>query len=236
MSADCIALIVAGGSGKRFDESGSYKQFAPLCQHTVLWHAQQPFSNCKEISNTRIVVAKECVEIAHQALAEQATQVEIVARGGATRAESVYNGLADCADDTWILVHDAARPCLSTAALQRLLTYRTQEEGSRGDGAVLALPLNDALKRAQEQRIEAVIERAGLWTMQTPQLFRAGTLKKLLPQYLDAADEAEAVWRGGGTVDIIAGDRYNIKITYTEDLQIAELLLQNRAAQEQMIR
>lgn len=220
--AECIALLPAAGSGQR---CGALKQFAPLCGRSVLWHAVQPFLSCAQVTQVRVVVAADKVTAAQQALADGAVQVLPV--GGETRAASVYNGLAQVPPQTWVLVHDAARPCLSAAALARLLAVCDEDSG---DGAVLALPQDDALKQVADGRLTATVARDGVWAMQTPQLFRAGRLRQVLQQFPAAADEAEAVLAAGGAVQVVPGERQNIKITVSEDLSLAERLL--RTAEE----
>lgn len=214
---DCIAVIAAGGASRR---CGALKQFAPLHGKTVLWYALQAFVDCPLISQIRVVVAAAHLETAQTALADCGDKVTVLPVGGATRGESVYNGLPDCPAERWIAVHDAARPCLSAAALQRLLSGGNDEAG-----AVLALPVAEALKTVAAGQLQAVVPRERVWAMQTPQLFRAAPLKRALRQYPQAADEAEAVLACGMPVKVIEGERRNIKITYPEDLELAEALL-----------
>jgi 2-C-methyl-D-erythritol 4-phosphate cytidylyltransferase len=148
--------------------------------------------------------------------------------GGATRAHSVLGGLsaagAGVEDDDWVLVHDAARPCLDAALIDRLI------EALRDDpvGGLLAIPLADTLKReGADRRIAATEPRAGLWRAQTPQMFRAGLLRRALENANLAriTDEASAVEALGLRPKLVMGSDLNVKVTYPEDLRLVQLIL-----------
>jgi 2-C-methyl-D-erythritol 4-phosphate cytidylyltransferase len=147
--------------------------------------------------------------------------------GGASRRDSVLNGLIAAVDavepNDWVLVHDAARPCLGKAELGRLI-----EAGSRDEtGAILAVPVADTLKRADEDlRILATEPRDGLWQAQTPQMFRHGLLLRALRGAPLVTDEAAAVEGLGHHPLLVEGSTRNIKVTFPSDLVIAERLLQ----------
>ncbi len=149
--------------------------------------------------------------------------------GGETRAESVRNGLRALRDRVaahdWILVHDAARPCLPAAVIDRLIATLA------GDavGGIAALPVADTLRRADaDHRIAAPIPRAGLWAAQTPQMFRHGILLDALERcdLSTVTDEAGAVEALGRTPRLVEGDPANLKVTYARDLALAAQLLQ----------
>jgi 2-C-methyl-D-erythritol 4-phosphate cytidylyltransferase len=151
--------------------------------------------------------------------------------GGAERFESVRNGLGAIRDEVgfedWVLVHDAARPGLSGDLLDRLI-------GGVGDdpfGGLLAVPVADTLKRADaDNRVLRTESRDNLWQAQTPQMFRYGLLQRAL-SLLDGAavtDEAQAVERMGFQAKLVAGDTTNIKVTYPQDIKLAELILGGR--------
>jgi 2-C-methyl-D-erythritol 4-phosphate cytidylyltransferase len=150
--------------------------------------------------------------------------------GGETRRDSVYNGLvaamAEVAADDWVLVHDAARPCLPATDLGRLLS----EVQADDVGGILALPVAETVKRASGDRIVATEDRAQLWLAQTPQMFRAGLLAQALQRAKGAVtDEASAVEQMGLKPRIVAGSRENLKVTWPGDLAIAEAILRGRA-------
>ena len=145
--------------------------------------------------------------------------------GGATRAESVRAGLAalDIADETPVLIHDAARPFLSAAVIERLL-----EALSHADGALPALPVADSLRRGVDGLVIGGVERDGLWRAQTPQAFRLKTIRDAYAAWTDAdapTDEAAVVERAGGRVRLVEGDARLMKLTYPEDFAMAEALL-----------
>ncbi len=154
----------------------------------------------------------------------------VTARGGEERSESVRNGLSALsgrlAADDWVLVHDAARPCLSRKDVDRLL----QIAGGHPVGGILAAPAADTLKRvAGESDILETVDRASLWRAQTPQMFRYGRLCEALDAALASGrrptDEAQALEWAGATPIVVPGSSANIKITNAEDLAIAAALL-----------
>jgi 2-C-methyl-D-erythritol 4-phosphate cytidylyltransferase len=158
-------------------------------------------------------------------------KVEPLFCGGETRRDSVYNGLvaamAAVDADDWVLVHDAARPCLSAFDLKQLIAECENDE----IGGLLAVPVSDTVKKAQKdeagaQRIAGTEDRAQLWLAQTPQMFRAGLLAQALRQAKGAVtDEASAVEQMGLKPRLVTGSRKNLKVTYPEDLALAESIL-----------
>ena len=158
-------------------------------------------------------------------------KLHVVFCGGATRAESVVNGLMATAsllaDDDWVLVHDAARPCLS----QEMLAALCAELADDPVGGLLAVPVADTLKHADaQQRIVATLSRDGLWQAQTPQMFRYGLLCKVLAGNFAVTDEAGAIEASGLKPRLVRADASNLKVTYPADLRLAEFILQGRRA------
>lgn len=161
--------------------------------------------------------------------------VGVVACGGATRAESVHNGLlalraGGASDADWVLVHDAAR-CLVTPALVNALLDACWDDPV---GGLLALPLPDTLKTARNGRVGATIDRSDKWLAQTPQMFRLGALLSALAPHAGASfkgvtDEASAMEAAGLAPRLVPGSARNFKVTYPEDFALAEALLNNRA-------
>ena len=208
------------------------KQYVPLAGRPLLWHAVHAVC-VPQVSAVFVVLAANDEHFARQDWSAFAGKVNPLYCGGATRRDSVLNGLAAVrgivdADD-WMLVHDAARPCLPAADLRRLI-----DEGA-GDaiGAILALPVAETVKRAGKdeggvQRIAATEDRAQLWLAQTPQLFRIGLLIQALSHTANATDEAAAVEALGLRPRLVLGSRENLKITYPEDVAIAEAILAAR--------
>ena len=221
------ALIPAAGRGTRYG-GAVLKQYLPVCGKAVLAHAIRVFQFHPQISGITVVLAEndQWFESAVGALSDA---VETVI-GGDTRAVSVRNGLSFISDyypeTEWVLVHDGARPCLSARCLDRLLEQGLQSP----DGAILAMPVGDTLKRTGEQReILETIDRNDLWAAQTPQLFRVRDLAKAIDTaHKDGrhlTDEASAMEYVGARPKLVMGSVANIKITYPEDLAIAEALL-----------
>ena len=151
--------------------------------------------------------------------------------GGKSRGETVLNGLQrierEVGVDDWILVHDAARPCVTSALLDRLIG----EVGADQTGGLLAVPVADTLKRANSgARVVGTEARAGLWQAQTPQMFRYGLLTRALQSadLADITDEASAIERLGMQPRLIASEISNLKVTFPEDLALAEMILRQR--------
>jgi 2-C-methyl-D-erythritol 4-phosphate cytidylyltransferase len=146
--------------------------------------------------------------------------------GGATRRDSVLNGLIAMANvvdpEDWVLVHDAARPCLARADLERLIDSVRDDDV----GGILAVPLADTLKRADAaDRIASTEPRERLWLAQTPQMFRHGTLLRAIGGSGQATDEAQAVEALGLKPRLVPGSPRNLKVTFPGDAAIAERLL-----------
>src|SRR5438067_11142236 len=205
------------------------KQYVPLAGRPLLWHAVRAVC-VPHVSAVFVVLAANDEHFARQDWSAFAGKLNPLYCGGASRRDSVLNGLvalggAVDADD-WMLVHDAARPCLPGADLRRLL-----EEGA-GDaiGAILALPVAETVKTAGKdeagvQRIAATQDRSQLWLAQTPQMFRAGLLTQALTKAPGATDEAAAIERMGLRPRLVLGSRQNLKVTYPEDVAIAQAIL-----------
>ena len=144
------------------------------------------------------------------------------------RADTVLNGLiaSELEPDDWVLVHDAARPCLTRAHLQKLIDELRDDPV----GGILAVKVADTLKRSDGAlRVLRTEERAGLWYAQTPQMFRLELLTLALQQCKSVTDEASAVEAMGLFPKLVEGDASNFKVTYPADLRLAELLLRERA-------
>jgi 2-C-methyl-D-erythritol 4-phosphate cytidylyltransferase len=156
-------------------------------------------------------------------------KLEVVSCGGAQRAESVLNGLfaaaTAIAPDDWVLVHDAARPCLSGVMLDRLIETLAEDPV----GGLLAAPCADTLKRADAaNRVAATIPRVGLWQAQTPQMFRYDPLLAALQAHKDVTDEAGAMEAAGFSPRLVEGMASNLKVTRPEDLSLAAWILHGR--------
>lgn len=229
----CVALVPAAGSGSRF-AANQPKQYQPLSGKPMLWHAVAALARAP-VETVFVVLAPEDKAFATYDWSAFAGKIETLYCGGETRRDSVYNGLvaamADVQADDWVLVHDAARPCLPPADLARLY------EECRNDeiGGILALPVADTVKRAGKdeagaQRIAGTEDRAQLWLAQTPQMFRVGLLAQALRQAKGTiTDEASAMEQLGLKPRLVPGSRENLKVTWPEDLALAQSILSRRS-------
>jgi 2-C-methyl-D-erythritol 4-phosphate cytidylyltransferase len=228
------ALIPAAGSGSRVAHEAP-KQYLPLLNgKPMLWHAIRAVC-LPGIEAVFVVLSAGDGQFARHEWNDLPARVEPLYCGGATRRDSVYNGLIAALEtaqpDDWMLVHDAARPCLPRADLERLVSECEHD----AVGGLLALPAADTVKRAAETqgavRSVATEDRSQLWLAQTPQMFRAGVLAQALQRTagLAVTDEAAALERIGLRPRLVRGSRENIKVTYPEDIAMAQAILRCRA-------
>lgn len=228
------AIVPAAGSGSRFG-ADTPKQYLPLLGKPLIWHTLAAL--CRHPGLDRVWVVLSPGDAWWQTPAwqglwlELGPKLEVVTCGGSTRAESVCNGLQAAATavapDDWVLVHDAARPCLSALMLDRLL----EELAEDPVGGLLAVPVADTLKRADEaQRVAATLDRDGLWQAQTPQMFRYGLLQAALAGRTQVTDEAGAMEAAGHAPRLVKSETTNLKVTYPADLGLAEWILRGRSA------
>ncbi len=221
-----VALVPAAGSGSRMG-GALPKQYLPLSGRPLIEHSLFALAAHPRIDKVYVVLSPEDGWWEGQGIAHD--KLVVLRCGGAARADSVMNGLKaianEIAADDWVLVHDAARPCLRAEHLDRMLAELADDEV----GGILAVPVADTLKRAESgQRIAETVPREGLWQAQTPQMFRHG----LLLQALEAAgsavtDEASAIERMGLRPKLVEGDARNLKVTYPRDLELAALILEH---------
>ncbi len=224
-AARLIGLIPAAGSGARIGGDVP-KQYVPIGGRAMLEHSIDALAADARVREIVVVVAGD--DQRHRSLAPR-ERVRVVPVGGASRAESVRNGLRalEASGEDWVLVHDAARPCLSPRELARLIGAVIDDEV----GGLLALPLADTLKRARDDRVDATLPREALWRAQTPQMFRRDLLLRALEAApdLDAiTDESSAVERLGLRPRLVAGSATNIKVTTADDWPLAVAILKAR--------
>jgi 2-C-methyl-D-erythritol 4-phosphate cytidylyltransferase len=224
-----VALVPAAGTGSRVGE-GTPKQYLELAGRPLLQHTLATLAAHPSIVRVFVVLAPGDERFHAMPARVMAQPVDPLYCGGETRAASVYNGLVAIRDavsgDDWVLVHDAARPCVSAAAIDRLIA----EAGDGDAGGLLALPVADTLKRQDaDGRIAATQAREGLWQAQTPQMFRYGLLVEALRRAgtAEVTDEAGAIEHIGLKPRLVMGEARNVKVTYSEDLALAELILRN---------
>lgn len=223
-AARYFALIPAAGVGARMG-AGSPKQYLDIGGKPMLQHTIAAFLSSPLISHTFVVVSPDDGYIDGIAPVDG---VSILRCGGASRLESVRNGLAAMrarvADADGILVHDAARPGLNAALIAKLI----DGVGDHPAGGLLALPVVDTVKRAAAGLSDATVPRAGLWLAQTPQLFSYGLLREALAAALDPdaiTDDASAVEALGLHPKLVEGHPRNLKVTLPDDIRIAAMYL-----------
>jgi len=227
-----FALIPAAGSGSRF-AGEQPKQYARLAGRAMLWHSVRAVC-VPPVETVFVVLAPDDGSFAAQDWSAFDGKVQPLYCGGEARRDSVYNGLVSVMNtvdtDDWVLVHDAARPCLPPRDLDSLL----RECQPDAVGGLLALPVAETVKKAAKdeagvQRIAATENRAQLWLAQTPQMFRAGLLAQALRRATGpVTDEASAIEQMGLKPRLVTGSRENLKVTFPEDLAIAEAFLARR--------
>lgn len=232
--ARCWAVLPAAGIGSRMG-GALPKQYIEVAGATIFEHSLRALLACQQISAVVVALHPQDTRAAGLAIVND-TRVQTVV-GGARRSDSVQAGLEalalQAAPGDWVLVHDAARPCLQLDDCARLITQVT---GS-GTGGILAQPVVDTVKRAGEDGLVAsTLDRNGLWRAQTPQMFRLGELRKALDraarQGLAVTDEASAMEMAGYPVQLVAASSGNLKVTVPADLQLAAWYLQAQGVRQ----
>jgi 2-C-methyl-D-erythritol 4-phosphate cytidylyltransferase len=217
------ALVPAAGSGARMGQELP-KQYLPLAGQPMIAHALNTLCASPDISTVFVVLAPGDELFHRYDWSHFGDKLQTLYCGGELRSDTVRNGLiaSELEPDDWVLVHDAARPCLTQAHLARLIADLRDDEV----GGILAIPAADTLKRADEhRRILRTENREHLWQAQTPQMFRVGLLTQALQQVGSFTDEASAVEALGLQPKLVTGDTRNFKVTYPQDMLLAELLL-----------
>ncbi len=193
----------------------------------MIYHALYTLCACELISTVFVVLSPEDTLFHAYDWSAFGDRLQTLYCGGATRADTVLNGLlaSELEPDDWVLVHDAARPCLNHKHLNKLI----DELKDDAVGGVLAVKVADTLKRSDEAlRVLCTENRELLWQAQTPQMFRAGLLTLALQRCRTVTDESSAIEAMGLRPKLVEGDASNFKVTYPQDLLMAELLLRER--------
>jgi 2-C-methyl-D-erythritol 4-phosphate cytidylyltransferase len=234
-SVRLIALVPAAGGGSRFG-GNMPKQYAPLAGRPLLARTMDRLREALDLHGIAVAVASD--DLYYDREIGVRDGVTVLRCGGPTRSDTVRNALqalaATCRDDDWILVHDAARPCVPQDALVRLVAHLD------GDavGGLLAVPVADTLKRGDGDvdapRVLRTENRAGLWQAQTPQMFRYGLLTRAMAHRSapECTDEAQAVELLGLSPRLIRGSQANLKVTFPDDLPLAAAILASQATSE----
>ncbi len=227
------AIIPAAGAGKRM-QADRPKQYLMLDNKTVVEHTLDRLLSIDDIQGA--VLSLSSTDEYWPELNYQNDKPVLMANGGKERADSVFNALQFLADNTadastvWVLVHDAARPCVRCDDIQKLI-----EQASDENGGLLALSVRDTMKRDNSLgRVSTTVDRNGLWHALTPQMFRLDLLINALQQAnrqgLAVTDDASAMELAGYQPRLIEAHEDNIKITRAFDLQLAHLYLQHQKA------
>lgn len=239
------AVVPAAGRGARFESTqlSAPKQYAPLLGCTVLEWSLAALLREPRVQGIVVVLSAEDAHWPGVAKAVQAAFPASCSKvqttlGGSSRQDSVLNGLkalaGHAAAHDWVLVHDAARPCLTSIDLAALIdavpTGGSSIEGTVS-GALLAVPVVDTLKRERAGVAVDTVDRDGLWRALTPQVFAFAQLRQALDDVIRlgfaVTDEAQAMERLGLAAKLVRGSPFNIKVTRVEDLSMAEAILKS---------
>ena len=230
----CWAIIPAAGTSQRMQAERS-KQYLPLLSSTVIEYSITNFLQHPKISGIFVALHENDKNWKELLIAEH-KKIEVVV-GGTTRAQSVYAALSKVQEKSkpndFVLVHDAARPCLRYSDLNHLIDSLIHDEV----GGILASPIHDTVKQSQTNQsslvVKKTLDRTQLWKAYTPQMFRIDKLNQAFnicfERNIKVTDEASAIEAIGLSVKLIEGSSDNIKITRSEDIKLAEFILQNRA-------
>ena len=223
-----FAVVPAAGSGSRMGAARP-KQYLPLLGKPLIFHSLSVLCGAPEIDKVFVVLSVGDPEWGRHDWSSLGPKLVPLFCGGPTRADSVLAGLRaisrEAEQSDWVLVHDAARPCLAPWHIERLVRELAGDEV----GGLLAVPVADTLKRADGRRhVIETVPRDSLWQAQTPQMFRYVMLRRALEAASDVTDEASAIEAAGLHPKLVEGDAMNLKVTFPVDLHLAEWILSNR--------
>lgn len=235
------AVIPAAGIGSRFG-SQTPKQYLKLLDKTILEHTIEKFLQCDWIEGVVVAIRDDDPFWSKLSVATHSRVINVI--GGGERADSVLNGLSHlssiAAEHDWVLVHDAARPCITKQQLNAMKSALENE----AVGGIMAQPASDTIKvseapnsvsQTELSSVQSTIDRNHVWLAQTPQMFRLSTLKNALEVAFNnnqlVTDEASAIELSGLAVKLFPGSRNNIKITVRDDLPLAEAIIKNSSAE-----
>ncbi|MEZ8029891.1 2-C-methyl-D-erythritol 4-phosphate cytidylyltransferase [Enterovibrio norvegicus] len=226
--SDVVAIVPAAGVGKRM-RAACPKQYLTINDKTLLEHTVHYLLAHPSISQVVVAIGAEDEYFQDTSLVND--ERVIVTTGGRERADSVLAGLK-VTNATWVMVHDAARPCVRHDDIDALILAATEHE----DGALLASPVRDTMKRGnRENGVDSTVCREQLWHALTPQMFKRESLftalESALARSLAVTDEASAIEFAGGSPKLVVGHADNIKVTQPEDLVLAAFFLTQRATQ-----
>ena len=222
--ASFAVILAAAGQSTRYKDKNYKKPFAPLDGKAVWLHSAERFVNRADVKQVIVVISEDDKEFFKGKYGANLAIMGIEpVIGGATRAESVKNGLAQVREDIdFVAVHDAARPVFSDLWINDLFAA-----AEASDAAIFASPVTSTIKRVEDKTIVETVDRANLWAAQTPQVFRRQLLidAHQIEDAASATDDAELVQRLGHDVKIVPCSNLNLKITTREDLKLAGMAL-----------
>ncbi|WP_268892429.1 2-C-methyl-D-erythritol 4-phosphate cytidylyltransferase [Colwellia sp. 20A7] len=230
-----IVVVPAAGVGKRMQASCP-KQYLTLNEQTILSHTINRLLNHKNIAKVILAISDDDDYFMQTALLDNPNIIKV--SGGEERVDSVLSGLQAINELDWVLVHDAARPCITHADIDKLISQCLENN----TGGILAAPVVDTMKLAinkndQVEQVDKTIDRSHLWHAFTPQMFKAKELKEAIIQAkekgLVITDEASAIESVGLPCLLISGRRDNIKITRPEDLVLASFYLNQQEIEQE---
>ena len=219
------ALVPCAGTGERSEAAGP-KQYAMLGERSLVAHTLAALAQVSRIARVLVVVSADDT----QYQAHLGPGAMVAECGGATRAQTVRNGLDEllagaARPHDWVLVHDAARCLIRPEWIDALIDACVDDPV----GGLLALPVADTLKSERDGRVDATIDRRAKWQAQTPQMFRIGMLRDALARAgADVTDEASAIEALGHAPKLVACSMENFKITWPADFDLAARLLRTR--------
>jgi len=225
-----VAIIVAGGIGKRIREGNLPKQFLTLGDKPILAYTIDKFERCELIDEIILVVPEDYLGYCSQAIVDKYSfnKIKRIVGGGKERQDSVYQGLKACADSTSIVaIHDGVRPLISTEKISESIQLCQQKKA-----VILAIPAKDTIKRVEDGSVITTLDRNKLWLIQTPQVFEyhliLNAYEKAKEDDFEGTDDSALVERLGHQVTVLEGEYQNVKITTAEDLIIAEKFLETK--------
>ena len=221
-------VIVAAGNSRRL-RAGQPKQYLPLAGKTLIEHTINAFDRIKLVTGINVVLAEDDEQ--WQELDIHTEKFLRTTVGGDQRSISVFNGLdaLDAREQDWVLVHDAARPCVSEEDIMKLIKAVLE----KNIGGILATPVVNTIKQSTDGKsVDSTLQRTELYAALTPQMFRVGELMAALSRSdpTSTTDESSAMEQQGYPSQLIMGSPNNIKVTYKSDLKRAELILADRDA------
>ncbi|MBA2961335.1 MULTISPECIES: 2-C-methyl-D-erythritol 4-phosphate cytidylyltransferase [Ramlibacter] len=217
------AVLPCAGTGSRAGTEGP-KQYEPLAGRMLVLHTLAALAQVRRLASLLVMVAPDDRRM------PAGSGYTVVACGGATRAQTVANGLDElhrrgASENDWVLVHDAARCLVTPALVDRLIDACADDTV----GGLLAQPLADTLKEEAGGRVAATLPRQGKWLAQTPQMFRLGLLRRALAEAgPGVTDEASAIEALGLQARLVQGSAQNFKVTWPEDFALARAVLESR--------